>query len=56
MTDNTRASEDCTIDEPDFIASYQGDKRVDVLGTANRIPMTDGQFHRAIASVTEGLR
>ncbi len=31
-------------------------KRVDFLGTANRIPMTDGHLHRAIASVTEGLR
>ncbi len=27
-TVDTRASEDCTIDEPDFIASYQGEAEV----------------------------
>ncbi len=27
-TDDTRASKDCTIDEPDFIASYQGKAEV----------------------------
>ncbi len=27
-TDDTRASEDCTIDEPDFIAGYQGEAEV----------------------------
>ncbi len=26
--DDTRASKDCTIDEPDFIASYQGKAEV----------------------------
>ncbi len=27
-TDDTRASEDCTIDEPDFITGYQGEPEV----------------------------
>ncbi len=27
-TVDTRASKDCTIDEPDFIASYQGEAEV----------------------------
>ncbi len=27
-TVDTRASKDCTIDEPDFIASYQGEVEV----------------------------
>ncbi len=27
-TDDTRPSEDCTIDEPDFIAGYQGEAEV----------------------------
>ncbi len=39
-TDDTTASKDCTIDEPDFIVSYKSKaeiyKCVDFLGTANR--------------------
>ncbi len=44
-SDATRASKHCNIDEPDFIARYQGKaevyKRVDYLGTANCIAMAD---------------
>ncbi len=61
-TDDTRASKDCTIDEPVFIANYQcirlRCKRVVFLGTANHIANygRHGHLHRAIASGTGRLR